>query len=58
MLAHCEAKIELVLETAVNGRADVIASFDLRHLAAASSRFGIAVARPAAVVRRLREQSV
>jgi putative PIN family toxin of toxin-antitoxin system len=42
---------ELVLEAAVNGGAD--ATFDLRHLAAA--RFGIAVARPGAIVHRLLE---
>jgi predicted nucleic acid-binding protein len=36
---------ELVLETAVNGGADMIATFDLRHLASAASRLGIAVAR-------------
>jgi putative PIN family toxin of toxin-antitoxin system len=47
---------ELVLETAVNGGADMIATFDLRHLAAAAARFGIAVARPGTIVRRLREQ--
>jgi putative PIN family toxin of toxin-antitoxin system len=47
---------ELVLETAVNGGADMIASFDLRHLARASARFGIAVERPGAIVRQLTEQ--
>jgi putative PIN family toxin of toxin-antitoxin system len=47
---------ELVLETAVNGGADMIASFDLRHLAAAAARFGIVVARPGTIVRRLQEQ--
>jgi hypothetical protein len=41
-----------VLEAAVNGGADMIATFDLRHLAVAA-RFGIAVARPGAIVRRL-----
>jgi putative PIN family toxin of toxin-antitoxin system len=45
---------ELVLEAAVNGGADVIATFDLRHLAAAA-RFGIAVARLGAIVHRLLE---
>ena len=45
---------ELVLEAAVNGGADMIATFDLRHLAVAA-RFGIAVARPGAIVRRLLE---
>jgi len=47
---------ELVLETAVNGGADMIATFDLRHLAAAAASFGIAVARPGTIVRRLQEQ--
>jgi len=47
---------ELVLETAVNGGADMIATFDLRHLAAAAAGFGIAVARPGTIVRRLQEQ--
>jgi hypothetical protein len=47
---------ELVLETAVNGGAEMIATFDLRHLASAAARFGIAAARPGTVVRRLREQ--
>jgi putative PIN family toxin of toxin-antitoxin system len=47
---------ELVLETAVNGGADMIATFDLRHLATAAARFGLAAARPGTIVRRLREQ--
>ena len=47
---------ELVLETAVNGGAEMIATFDLRHLAVAAARFGIEAARPGAIVRRLREQ--
>jgi putative PIN family toxin of toxin-antitoxin system len=47
---------ELVLEAAVAGRAELIASFDLRHLASAAARFGIEVARPGTIVRRLEEQ--
>jgi predicted nucleic acid-binding protein len=47
---------ELVLEAAVAGRAELIASFDLRHLASAAARFGIEVARPGTMVRRLEEQ--
>jgi putative PIN family toxin of toxin-antitoxin system len=46
---------ELVLEAAVNGRARLIASFDLRDLGPAA-RFGIEVVRPGEVLRRLREQ--
>ena len=37
---------EMVLETAVNGRADLLVTFNLRHLAAAGRRFGIAVEVP------------
>lgn len=37
---------EIVLETAVNGRADRIATFNVRHLRAAAASFGIAAARP------------
>jgi putative PIN family toxin of toxin-antitoxin system len=44
---------ELVLEVAVNGGADAIVSFDLRHLHRTAARSAIEVARPAAIVRRL-----
>jgi putative PIN family toxin of toxin-antitoxin system len=37
---------EMVLETAVNGGADRLATFNLRHLAAAARDFGIRVSRP------------
>ena len=37
---------ELVLETAVNGRADFLVTFNLRHLAAASKEFGIRTVTP------------
>ncbi len=40
---------ELVLEAAINGRADCIVTFNLRHFAPAG-RFGIAVCRPGEVV--------
>jgi putative PIN family toxin of toxin-antitoxin system len=45
---------DLVLETAVNGLADVIATFNIADMEAAAARFGIAVERPAAVLRRIR----
>jgi hypothetical protein len=38
------------------GDDDMIATFDLRHLASAAARLGIAVARPGIIVRRQREQ--
>lgn len=42
---------ELVLETAVNGGAEAIASFDVRHLRRAAARFAIEVARPVIILR-------
>lgn len=45
---------DLVVETAVNGSADVIATFNLADMSAAAGRFGIAVERPAAVLKRIR----
>ncbi len=44
----------LVLETAINGNADVIASFNIGDMAAGAARFGIAVERPASVLKRIR----
>jgi predicted nucleic acid-binding protein len=37
---------EMVLETAVNGPADRLVTFNVRHLADAAWRFGIRVVRP------------
>jgi predicted nucleic acid-binding protein len=37
---------EMVLETAVNGGADWLVTFDVRHLAEAARDFGIRVPRP------------
>ncbi|WP_245624495.1 putative toxin-antitoxin system toxin component, PIN family [Belnapia moabensis] len=45
---------DLVLETAVNGGADVIATFNLADLRDGAARFGIPVERPADVLRRMR----
>ena len=39
----------MVLETAINGQADVIVTFNIRHLAAAAVYFDVAVQLPAAV---------
>ena len=44
---------ELVLEAAVNGRADAIVTFNEGHLREARSGFGIEVMRPGEVLRRL-----
>jgi predicted nucleic acid-binding protein len=37
---------EMVLETAVNGCADRLVTFNVRHLAVAAAEFGIRVSRP------------
>ncbi len=44
---------ELVLEAGLNGRADAIVTYDLRHFAAASARFGLRLARPVDVLEEL-----
>ena len=44
---------DLVLETAINGAANVIASFNVADMQAGARRFGIAVERPGVVVRRI-----
>ena len=43
----------LVLETAINGGADVVASFNVTDMQAGARRFVIAVERPDAVVKRI-----
>jgi len=45
---------EMVLEAAVNGRADAIVTFNLRDFLPAAGRFGIEVARPGDILRRLK----
>jgi predicted nucleic acid-binding protein len=44
---------DLVIETAVNGAADVIASFNLADMRAGAERFGIPVERPGTVLNRI-----
>ena len=44
---------ELVLEAAVNGRADAIVTFNEKDLRDAKHRFGIDVIRPAEALRRI-----
>jgi putative PIN family toxin of toxin-antitoxin system len=45
---------EMVLETAVNGAADWLVTFNLRHLADAARQFGIRVKRPSDAWREIR----
>jgi putative PIN family toxin of toxin-antitoxin system len=50
-VAH-DADDDLVLETAINGSADVIATFNIKDMAAGARVFGIEVERPAATIKR------
>jgi putative PIN family toxin of toxin-antitoxin system len=45
---------DMVVETAINGRADLIVTFNVGDMRAGAKQFGIATVRPAAVLRRLR----
>ncbi len=46
---------EMVLETAVNGEADWLVTFNLRHLAIAAREFGIRVMRPCDAWKEIRK---
>jgi len=48
---------DMVLETAVNGRADAIVTFNSRDFGAVASSFGIAILSPGAAVRRMEQTS-
>jgi len=48
---------EMVLETAVNGHADRLVTFNLRHLGKATAVFGIHAARPGDIWRELPTRS-
>lgn len=50
-----DADDDFVVETAINGMADVIASFNIRDMARGAADFGIPVERPAIVLRRMRQ---
>jgi putative PIN family toxin of toxin-antitoxin system len=44
---------EMVLEAAVNGRADVLVTFNLRHFGSVPAQFGVAVLLPKDALRRI-----
>lgn len=48
-----DAGDEHVVETALNGGAEAVVTFNLRDFAQASQRFGLQVARPADILRKL-----
>jgi predicted nucleic acid-binding protein len=52
-----DAGDDLVLETAVNGRGDIVVTFNRRHFEPAASPFGLEILAPADAVRRLRNRS-
>jgi putative PIN family toxin of toxin-antitoxin system len=45
---------ELVVETAVNGHADAVATFNVKVMGAAAATFGFQVLRPGLLLRRMR----
>lgn len=47
---------EMVLETAVNGTADVLVTFNLRHLGEAAVALGIRATRPGEALREITER--
>jgi predicted nucleic acid-binding protein len=51
------ARDDLVLETAVNGRADIVVTFNRRHFEPAATPFGLEILPPADAVRRLESRS-
>jgi predicted nucleic acid-binding protein len=46
---------ELVLEAAINGRADALVTHNVRHFAQAAARFGLRLARPIEVLEEIRQ---
>ena len=45
---------DMVVKTAINGRADLIVTFNISDVRTEAEQFGIAAVRPATVLRRLR----
>jgi putative PIN family toxin of toxin-antitoxin system len=45
---------ELVIETAINGQASAIATFNIKDIGRAGTNFGFTVERPGALLKRLR----
>lgn len=52
-----DAQDDMVLETAVNGRADLLATFNQRDFTRAMATFALEVLRPADALRRLEKRS-
>jgi PIN domain-containing protein len=52
-----DAGDDLVLETAVNGRAEIVVTFNRRHFEPAATPFGLEILVPADAARRLENRS-
>ena len=52
-----DAQDDMVLETAVNGQADLLVTFNQRHFTRAAATFALQVPRPADTLRRLEKRS-
>ncbi len=52
-----DAQDDMVLETAVNGQADLLVTFNQRHFTRAAATFALQVLRPADTLRRLEKRS-
>jgi putative PIN family toxin of toxin-antitoxin system len=50
-----DADDELVIETAINGHANAVATFNLKHVRDAAARFGFDAQRPGPLLRRMRQ---
>jgi putative PIN family toxin of toxin-antitoxin system len=46
---------EMVLETAINGRADALVTYNVMHFQTAAARFGLRLARPVEILREVIE---
>lgn len=49
-----DANDDMVLEAAINGRADALVTYNTRDFGAAASRFGVWLAKPSQILERLR----
>ena len=48
---------DMILDIAINGRADALVTNNIRHFTAAGKRYGIPVILPSELLRRMREES-
>jgi hypothetical protein len=46
---------EHILEDAINGRADALVTYNVRHFAQAAARFGLRLTRPIEVIEEIRK---